>query len=48
MQMACSCKKNKSTATYTATFADGSTQTYKSEVEAKYAVVRKGGKYKAN
>lgn len=44
--MACACKKNKSTATYTATFADGSSATYKSEIEAKMAVSRKGGSYK--
>lgn len=44
--MACACKKNKSAATYIAYFADGSSSTYKSEIEAKYAVVRKGGSYK--
>lgn len=44
--MACACKGKKNTQSYTATFADGSTATYKSEIEAKYAVVRKGGSYK--
>lgn len=44
--MACSCSKKKAGQNFTATFADGSTATYKSEIEAKYAVVRKGGSYK--
>lgn len=44
--MACACKKNKSTATYTYTDPNGKTTVYRSETEAKYAVARKGGSYK--
>lgn len=44
--MACACKGKKNKVTYTATFADKSTATYNTEIEAKYAVVRKGGSYK--
>lgn len=43
--MACACKGKGKKVTYTATFADGSKATYNSEIEAKYAVVRKGGSY---
>lgn len=44
--MACACKGKKANQSYTATFADGSKATYNTEIEAKYAVVRKGGSYK--
>lgn len=44
--MACNCKKNKPTTTYTYTAPDGKQTSYRSETEAKYAVVRKGGSYK--
>jgi hypothetical protein len=43
--MACACKKNKKV-TYTYTAPDGKTTSYRNEMEAKYAVVRKGGSYK--
>jgi len=33
-------------ATYVATFSDGTTKVYQSEVEAKVAVTRKGGSYR--
>jgi hypothetical protein len=44
--MACNCKRNKSTTSYVYTAPDGKTTSYRSETEAKYAVVRKGGSYK--
>ena len=44
--MACACKRNKSTATYTYTDPQGKQTSYRSETEAKMAVVRKGGSYK--
>lgn len=44
--MACNCKKNKNTASYVYTAPDGTKTSYRSETEAKYAVVRKGGSYK--
>ncbi len=45
--MACSCKKKgASSATYTYTDPKGKTTSYRTETEAKYAVVRKGGSYK--
>jgi hypothetical protein len=44
--MACNCKRNKNTATWTYTAPDGKTTSYRSETEAKYAVARKGGTYK--
>jgi hypothetical protein len=43
--MACACKGKKNTATYTYTAPDGKTTSYRSETEARYAVVRKGGSY---
>lgn len=43
--MACACKKNQNNATYTYTAPDGSKTSYRSETEAKMAVVRKGGTY---
>lgn len=44
--MACACKRNKNNATYTYTSPDGVKTSYRSETEAKMAVVRKGGTYK--
>lgn len=42
----CNCgAKNKARSTYVATFKDGTTRTYNSEIEAKAAVARQGGSY---
>lgn len=43
--MACACKKNKNSQTYTHILPSGKKVPYRSEVEAKMAVVRKGGTY---
>jgi hypothetical protein len=43
----CNCGGSKTKVEYVATFSDGSSKTYSSELEAKVAVVRKGGSYKA-
>jgi hypothetical protein len=44
--MACACKnRDARKATYTVTFPDGSTKSYRSEIEAKRQVALKGGKY---
>lgn len=47
--LACNCGKKKTgpAPTYVAKFSDGTSQTYKSEIEAKAAVARKGGTVKA-
>lgn len=45
--MACNCGKGKKKVTYVATFADGTTKVYSSEVEARIAVQRNGGSYRA-
>lgn len=45
--MACACNRKKaSTAKYVVKHADGSEKSYRSEVEAKMAVARRGGTYK--
>lgn len=44
--MGCACKKNKNNQTYTYIAPNGDTTSYRSETEAKMAVVRKGGTYK--
>lgn len=43
--MACSCKKTQTNQTFTHTLPGGKKVVYRSEVEAKMAVVRKGGTY---
>jgi hypothetical protein len=46
--MPCNCGGGAATGkkvTYVATFSDGTTRVYQSEVEAKIAVSRKGGSY---
>lgn len=48
--MGCSCGgKSASGAriTYVATFTDGTTQTYATEIDAKVAVSKRGGSYRA-
>lgn len=46
--MACgSCGSKKAKTTYVHTDSSGNTKTYSSEVEARAAVARKGGTYKA-
>lgn len=46
--MACgSCGSRKKATTYLHTAADGTKKTYSSELEAKAAVARRGGTYKA-
>jgi hypothetical protein len=46
--MPCNCGASKSGAkvTYVATFSDGTTQAYATEIDAKVAVIKKGGSYR--
>lgn len=46
--MPCNCGAGKSGAkvTYVATFSDGTTKTYATEIDAKVAVTRNGGSYR--
>jgi len=48
--MGCNCGGAKSGAkvVYVATFTDGTTKTYASEIEARMAVLKKGGTYKSS
>lgn len=47
--MACSCRGGKSgKVTYVARFSDGTTKTYQTETEARMAVERNGGSYRAS
>lgn len=43
--MACACKRNLNNQTYIHTLPSGKKVSYRSETEAKMAVVRKGGTY---
>lgn len=44
--MGCNCgNKREGKATFKVTFADGTTKTVNSEIEAKASVARKGGSY---
>lgn len=44
--MACACQGNQAAKTYVYTAPNGSTKTYKTEVEARAAVIRGGGSYR--
>jgi hypothetical protein len=46
--MPCNCGAGKSGAkvTYVATFSDGTTQSYATEIDARVAVTKKGGSYR--
>lgn len=46
--MPCNCGKTASgqKLTYVATFADGTTQVYSTEIDARVAVTKKGGSYR--
>lgn len=47
--MACSCRGGKTgKVTYVAKFADGTTKSYSTETEARMAVQRNGGSYRAS
>ena len=44
--MACACGNNNASKNYVYTAPNGSTKTFKTEVEARAAVIRNGGSYK--
>lgn len=44
--MACACEKGSTPQTYVYTAPNGSSKTYKTEVEARAAVIRSGGTYR--
>lgn len=46
--MGCNCGSKSKNVTYVATFPDGTTKAYASEIEARIAVQRKGGTYRAS
>lgn len=42
----CNCGKKRNSATYVATFKDGTKRTYSTEADARRAVATRGGSYK--
>jgi hypothetical protein len=46
--MPCNCGGSRKKVTYVAVFSDGTTKVYASEVEARIAVQRNGGSYRAS
>jgi hypothetical protein len=44
--MGCNCGTNQAAKTYVYTAPNGSTKTYRTEVEARAAVIRSGGSYR--